>query len=202
MSYTHALGRGAELFQKVQQLETENADISHAYRVTRDVVKGLCEELANLKDDNAELRRLIDDPNAMHSHYLRNCKGWEVWPTERVRGLERENESLIENVRGLEPMVDRLERENVELREQIAVLGEIGCLNLDDSTVGKCDAITGDGEKYKDVMRRLFVDQPKELAALREDNAKLKKVIHYQGDEIRARTAIDTARAKEDKPDA
>ena len=56
MSYTHALGRAAELFQKVQHLETENADISHAYGVTRDVVKGLCEELANLKAENAALR--------------------------------------------------------------------------------------------------------------------------------------------------
>lgn len=45
-----------ELLQKVQQLETENADISHAYGVTRDVVKGLCEELANLKVENAALR--------------------------------------------------------------------------------------------------------------------------------------------------
>lgn len=80
-----------ELLQKVQQLETENA----------------------------ALRRLIDDPEAMHSHYLRVGNGFEVWRAERVRGLERDNESLIENVRGLEPMVDRLERDNAVLRKAL-----------------------------------------------------------------------------------
>lgn len=63
--------------------------------------------------------------------------------------------------------VQQLERENAALREQIAALGEIAVLNYDDDTVGKCDAITGGGEKYKDVMRGLFVDQPRENAALR-----------------------------------
>ena len=63
----------------------------------------------------------------------------------------------------------QLQRENAALREQIATLGEIAVLNYDDATVGKCDAITGGGEKYKDVMHRLFVDQPKENAALRAD---------------------------------
>ncbi len=32
MSYTHALGRVAELFQKVQQLETENAALRSLLR--------------------------------------------------------------------------------------------------------------------------------------------------------------------------
>lgn len=72
-----------------------------------------------------------------------------------------------------------LERENARLREQIAALGEIACLNLDDSTVAKCDAITG-GEKYRDVMRRLFVEQPKELAALRNKVAGLEHRSQWQ----------------------
>jgi hypothetical protein len=37
-------------------LERELADISHAYGVTRDIVKGLCDELATLKAENAALR--------------------------------------------------------------------------------------------------------------------------------------------------
>lgn len=74
--------------------------------------------------ETAELRRLVDDPEAMHSHYLRIGNGWEVWRAERVRGLERENESLIENVRGLEPMVDRLERENAALRSLASAMAD------------------------------------------------------------------------------
>ena len=80
----------------------------------------------------------------------------------------------------LELMVE-LHRENARLREQIAALGEIGCLNLDDSTVAKCDAVTG-GEKYKDVLRRLFVEQPKELAALRQD----KGILDWMNNNIQA----------------
>jgi len=63
-----------ELLQKVQQLETENA----------------------------ALHRLIDDPNAMHSHYLRKCNGWEVWQAERIHWFQK--------------TVDKLERENAALR--------------------------------------------------------------------------------------
>lgn len=51
-----------------RQLETENADISHAYGVTRDVVKGLCEELANLKAENAALRSLLREAITAHVH--------------------------------------------------------------------------------------------------------------------------------------
>lgn len=50
----------------IEQLETENADISHAYGVTRDVVKGLCEELANLKAENAALRSLLREAITDH----------------------------------------------------------------------------------------------------------------------------------------
>jgi hypothetical protein len=108
----------------------------------------------------------------------------------------------------LELMVE-LHRENARLREQIAALGEIGCLNLDDSTVAKCDAVTG-GEKYKDVLRRLFVEQPKELAALRQD----KGILDWMNNNIQAimfkykpdgftwdfRKIIGDAMSKEAKP--
>jgi hypothetical protein len=80
--------------------------------------------------------------------------------------------SAAELARRLREQCAELERENAALREQIAALGEIACLNLDDATVAKCDAVTG-GEKYRDVMHRLFVEQPKELAALRNEVARL-----------------------------
>lgn len=38
----------------------------------------------------AELRAFIDNPHAVHAHYLRIGNGWEVWTTERVRGMERD----------------------------------------------------------------------------------------------------------------
>lgn len=101
------------------------------------------------------------------------------------------------------------QKENAALREQIAALGEIACLNLDDATVAKCDAVTG-GEKYKDVLRRLFVEQPKELAALRQD----KGILDWMNNNIQAimfkykpdgftwdfRKIIGDAMSKEAKP--
>lgn len=38
----------------------------------------------------------IDNPHAVHSHYLRTGNGWEVWPSERVRGYECYIEALEE----------------------------------------------------------------------------------------------------------
>ncbi len=51
---------------------------------------------------------------------------------QKVQQIERENESLIENVRGLEPMVDRLERENAALRRDVYQCppSENGCEGL------------------------------------------------------------------------
>lgn len=34
----------------------------------------------------------INNPHAVHAHYLRIGNGWEVWSSERVRGMERELE--------------------------------------------------------------------------------------------------------------
>ena len=67
-----------------------------------------------LERENAALRRLIDDPNAMHSHYLRECNGWEVWQAERIRRFQDASEQL-----------EQLERENAELREQLAQMRSV-----------------------------------------------------------------------------
>ena len=77
----------------------------------------------------------------------------------------------------------KLHSENARLREQITALGEIACLNLDDATVAECDAVTG-GEKYKDVLRRLFVEQPKEIAELRNELAKLQEWTNQIRDDL------------------
>jgi hypothetical protein len=67
----------------------------------------------------------------------------------------------------LHKQLDVLRAENAALREKIAVLGELAVANWDDKTVGECDAITKDPLKYKDMLRRMFVDQPRELSQLR-----------------------------------
>ena len=36
----------------------------------------------------------VNNPHAVHQHYLRIGNGWEVWSTARVRGMELENERL------------------------------------------------------------------------------------------------------------
>lgn len=36
----------------------------------------------------------INNPHAVHAHYLRIGNGWEVWTSERVRGMEQEIERL------------------------------------------------------------------------------------------------------------
>ncbi len=141
--------------------------------------------------ENAALRRLIDDPEAMHSHYLRVGNGWEVWRAERVRGLERENESLIEDVRGLEPMVDRLERENVALRADV---------------LEQC-MLNAKGSEREYSLRGRIEQLERENVALRKENVKLRQVLEGQSDEIRtlhiandaAFAALDAAR-KEAKP--
>jgi DNA repair exonuclease SbcCD ATPase subunit len=61
-----------------------------------------------LERENAALRSLIDDPNAMHSHYLRECNGWEVWQAERIRRFQDASEQL-----------EQLERENAALGQEL-----------------------------------------------------------------------------------
>lgn len=92
-----------ELLQKVQQLETENADISHAYGVTRDVVKGLCEELANLKAENAALREELQQSEDR----FRNIPD-EVWSKADL--VEMTNKALEER--------DDAYKQNAALREK------------------------------------------------------------------------------------
>ena len=62
--------------------------------------------MLKLHSEDAALRSLIDDPNAMHSHYLRECNGWEVWQAERIRQFQDANEQL-----------EQLETENAALRK-------------------------------------------------------------------------------------
>jgi hypothetical protein len=47
-----------------------------------------------LERELANAMRVINDPHAMHAHYLRIGNGWEVWTSERVRGYERRIEEL------------------------------------------------------------------------------------------------------------
>ena len=46
------------------------------------------EELRQARAENAALKKLIDDPNAMHEYYLRSGNGWEVWHGERLGQME------------------------------------------------------------------------------------------------------------------
>jgi hypothetical protein len=76
-------------------LERELADISHAYGVTRDVVKGLCEELANLKAENAALREAFAKADVL-AEYMRSDgrRGWQtiecwVYPNDIIVQMDR-----------------------------------------------------------------------------------------------------------------
>ena len=156
-----------ELVQKVQQLETENA----------------------------ALHRLIDDPNAMHSHYLRKCNGWEVWQAERIHWFQ--------------DTVDKLERENAALKEELAPLRE---------TVGvRGDAVTSrDDIAYwcKLMDRAGKADRlERENAALRADAERYRYIKNSETMEVSEilqsfcvsitfdlDAAIDAARAKEAQP--
>ena len=105
-----------ELLQKVQQLETENA----------------------------ALHRLINDPNAMHSHYLRKCNGWEVWQAERIHWFQE--------------TVDKLERENAALRNELASLKhqtqwECSCGGTDCEGQKENAALRADAERYRWIKR-------------------------------------------------
>lgn len=126
------------------------------------------------------------NPELMNQYQHEAVRDTLVKARDDIQSLERWNAALREQVEALDAKwkmaedqcfdqvgkIGELQRENAVLREQIAALGEIACLNLDDATVAKCDAVTG-GEKYRDVMHRLFVEQPKELAALRNEVARL-----------------------------
>lgn len=50
-----------------------------------------------------ELMDFINNPHRVHAHYLRIGNGWEVWTSERVRGMEK-------RIAELEAEVDRLKR--------------------------------------------------------------------------------------------
>lgn len=85
-----------------------------------------------------DLKRLIADPNAMHSHYLRQGNGWEVWSTERIRNMDRDNA--------------RLESENAALRLAAAELCAIGRV-----------WVTVWGDKLSEDSMRQFVELEKQI---------------------------------------
>lgn len=144
-----------ELLQKVQQLETENA----------------------------ALHRLIDDPNAMHSHYLRKCNGWEVWQAERIHWFQE--------------TVDKLERENAALRNELA--------SLKHQTQWKCSCGGTDceGQKENAALRSLLREaitehvDPYDLPEGDQYIARAKAVLGIPP----TQEAVTAAR-KEDKPSA
>jgi len=79
-----------------------NKDIQYWSNSNLTEMEELLQKVQQLETENAALHRLIDDPNAMHSHYLRKCNGWEVWQAERIHWFQ--------------DTVDKLERENAALR--------------------------------------------------------------------------------------
>lgn len=56
--------------------------------------ENLDNENAELEKENERLMAFINNPHAVHAHYLRIGNGWEIWTSERVRGMERELERL------------------------------------------------------------------------------------------------------------
>ena len=83
--------------------DTPRTDNAVRFAISRGMTLAPLAEFAReLERENAALRSLIDDPNAMHSHYLRQCNGWEVWQAERIHWFQ--------------DTVDKLERENAALR--------------------------------------------------------------------------------------
>jgi DNA repair exonuclease SbcCD ATPase subunit len=212
---------------RIEQLEHENAelrrDVYQCPPTSENSYEGLkwADAFDVIERDNAELHNKVTalkHENLALREELRQSEDRfrnipdEVWSKADL--VEMTNKALEER--------DDAHKQIAALREQIAALGEIAVLNYDDATVGKCDAITGDGEKYKDVMRRLFVDQPRENAELRADKERLdwleRRTAFFQlfrkdgvvfvqlvGETgphecTSTRAAIDAARAKEGKP--
>lgn len=68
-----------------------------------------------------------------------------------------------------------VKRERDEAQLRLAVLGDIAVGNWDDSTVGEVDSVVKEPRRYKDALRVLFVDNPKTIAQLRSNNARLQE---------------------------
>lgn len=102
------------------------------------------DDYAWLKETNAKLREeiriLFDKNKQLEADNTEQCvllgKGGEreCALLGKVEQLERENDSLIENVRGMEQMVDRLERDNAALREDKERLDWLGQSQLVSTT--------------------------------------------------------------------
>jgi len=75
-----------------QRLKGENAALREDWQlserrwVARE--KEWAEKTVEIEKENAALKKLIDDPNAMHEYYLRSGNGWEVWHGERLGQME------------------------------------------------------------------------------------------------------------------
>jgi hypothetical protein len=58
------------------------------HEAVRDTLIKARDDIQSLERENAALKKLIDDPNAMHEYYLRSGNGWEVWHGERLGQME------------------------------------------------------------------------------------------------------------------
>lgn len=79
----------------------------------------------------AELRASIDNPHAVHAHYLQIGNGWEVWTTERVRGMERDLEQKDRRIAELEEGLIKASELLTGVRKYMPTHGSFGEEGID-----------------------------------------------------------------------
>ena len=148
--FEKALFACVEYRSKLDELERENTALQNEVdelKRLNELTKVLTKDLQDTRRENTAMKELINNPNAMHTHYLRECNGWEVWHGDRVR---------------------KMESDIVELELKLAALGEIAVANWDDPTVGEVDKHVK-SVMYKDMLHTLFVKNPKRIKELQDE---------------------------------
>lgn len=113
----------------------------------------------------------------------------------RVNTLEQEvqDDSLLmqEGTKQIEAYRARV----AELEKELVALGELAVVDFDDAVVGRVDAVVKEPQKYKDILRALFITGPEKLKAAEQDNAALDQKINKVCVELnRAEQSVTTLR--------
>jgi len=129
--------------------------------------------VAELEDDNTQLRKRRED----------EARTITALENELAR-LNKLSASLTTVVNEDFKIITALETANKALEAQLVVIGDIAVRDWDDATVGKVDALVKEPTRYKDVVRKLFIDNPARITELEQDGKRMRGSLNQARHEL------------------